>query len=102
MAVRKTSTHFAGPAERASMSSTGRFLRSRIWTAASMESSSKGFMECLTPWVSTAVRALFTRGLTCRGRGVSGIVERMKGRAVEKGGRRRCTYGIVDDPFDGY
>ena len=75
MAVRNTSTHFAGPAESASMSSTGGFLRSRICTVASMESSSKGFMECLTPWVSTAVRALLTRGLTCRGRGVSGIVE---------------------------
>ncbi len=68
------------------MSSTGGFLRSRIWTAASMESSSKGFMECLTPWVSTAVRALLTRGLTFGGRRISGIAEGI-GRAIAREGR---------------
>ena len=81
------------------MSSTGGVLRSRMRTAASMESSSKGFMECLTPWVSTAVRALLTRGLTCRMRGVSGIAEGI-GRAIERGRRREGTHGIVDDPLD--
>jgi hypothetical protein len=38
---------------------------SRIRTDSSIESSSKGFMLCFTPAVSTAVWALFTRGLTC-------------------------------------
>ena len=67
MAVRSTSTHFAGPAERARMSSTLGEPRSRMRTAASMESSSKGFMLCFTPWVSMAVREELTRGLTCNG-----------------------------------
>ena len=67
MAVRRTSTHFAGPAEREIISETSFSLRSRIRTAASMESSSKGFMLCFTPWVSMAVWDLLTRGLTWGG-----------------------------------
>ena len=47
------------------MSVTAGVPRSRMRTAASMESSSKGFMLCFTPAVSMAVRAELTRGLTC-------------------------------------
>ncbi len=38
---------------------------SRMRTAASMESSSKGFMLCFTFEVSMAVREALTRGLIC-------------------------------------
>lgn len=63
-----------------------------------MESSSKGFMECLTPAVSTAVRALLTRGLTCEeegGQWTSVCRGRLEGSA-----RRERAYSVVDDPFD--
>ena len=49
------------------MSVTAGVPRSRMRAAASMESSSKGFMLCFTPAVSMAVRAELTRGLTCGG-----------------------------------
>jgi hypothetical protein len=66
MAVRNTSTHFAGPALMARMSVTfGPDLASRRRTAASREISSKGLRECLTPTVSIAVWDLLTRGLIC-------------------------------------
>ena len=65
-----------------------------------MESSSKGFMECLTPWVSTAVPVLLTRGLTWMQGDISGFAEGIR-KGTEKGGKRESTYGIVDDPFDG-
>lgn len=68
-----------------------------------MESSSKGFMECLTPAVSTAVWALLTRGLTCGKGGVSeGCLRREIERGFEIAGRRKMAYSIVDHPFDGH
>jgi hypothetical protein len=53
--------------------------RSRMRTAASMESSSKGFMLCFTPAVSIAVRAELTRGLTCEGGGALAESRGMRG-----------------------
>ena len=63
--MRRTSADLAGPALKARMSLTETVFFSRIRTASSMESSSKGFMECLTPAVSTPMRALLTRGFIC-------------------------------------
>lgn len=62
------SIDLGGPAVNATISSTpdGCDFFSRMRTDSSIESSSKGFMECLTPAVSTAVCVLLTRGLTCK------------------------------------
>lgn len=46
------------------------------------------------------MRALLTRGLTCKKRGINGIAEGI-GRAIERGSGWKETDGIVDDPFDG-
>lgn len=65
IAVRSVSCALGGPAEKARMSGTVEMLwRSRRRMDSSRESSSKGFMDILTPAVSTAVCAAFTRGLT--------------------------------------
>ena len=66
IAVRSTSCALGGPALMTQMSSTppGADFFSRMRTDSSTESSSNGFMLCLTPAVSTPVWALLTRGLT--------------------------------------
>jgi len=66
IAVRRVSADLAGPRDTARMSGTADWpCFSRRRRDSSIESSSKGFMDILTPDVSTAVLAELRRGLTC-------------------------------------